>query len=135
MSLPENVEISEEQLKFPKNCFIAVIGPSMCGKTEQIMKILRHSDHCFAEPPVQWFFLYNYWQPKYQILLDELGPSKITFVHGWHTDVIEKLGLSDRTEEDPVVGIIIDDLAEQLSSDRNCLNIFSGQIHHKSKKA
>ncbi len=131
MSLPEKVEISDRELKFPRNSFITFVGPSGCGKTQKIVELLQKSDHCFAEPPLHWFYLYNYWQPKYDSLKEQLG-QKITFIQGWHSNMIEKLGLNNRTETDDPVGIVIDDLAEQLNHDRSCLPIFSGLIHHKS---
>ncbi|MCP4648561.1 MAG: hypothetical protein GY853_00590, partial [PVC group bacterium] len=71
----------------------------------------------------------------YDELKSALGAENITFIQGWHSNVIERLGLNDRTESDPPIGLVIDDLAEQLSHNRSCLPIFTGQIHHKSKTA
>ncbi len=132
MSLPEKVDISEGELKFPRSCCIAVVGPSSSGKMQKISEILLQNEQCFSEPPIQWFYFYNYWQPKYLILKEKFG-TNITFIRGWHTDTIKKLRLSDRTESDKPIGIVIYDLAEQLNRDRTCLSIFSGQVHHKGQ--
>ncbi len=134
MMLPEKVQICERELQFPRNSFISIIGPSGCGKTRQTVNLLEKSQKCFSEAPTHWYFLYNYWQSSYDELKRALGSEKITFIQGWHSNVVEKLGLNSRTESDPTIGLVIDDLAEQLNHDRSCLPIFTSQIHHKSKQ-
>ncbi len=131
-TLPEMVEISEDELKLPNSGILVLSGPSNCGKTHALTEIILKSSEVFVEPPCRWIVVYRYWQKQYDRLEKELGSAKITFIQNWRKNLLDELGLTGRKEGEPSIGLILDDIAEQLAADPQSLPLFSGGVHHHS---
>ncbi len=133
MPLPEMVTVEERELKLPPTGILVITGPSKCGKTTALVRIILNPHLHFAEiPPTRWIIVYKYWQKAYEELRDQLGNGAVTFIHGWRNNLLEGVGITARNETDPPIGLILDDLCENLASDPGALSMFSGGAHHYS---
>ncbi len=113
----QRVEASEEFI-CPFGCMIS--GPSMSGKSFFILELLRRSKEYFLPPPDRIVYAYGSWQPAFTKV------HNIEFVDGVD-------GLKGITF-DPKVNnlLVLDDLMEELSSDKNASTLFTRDMHHKN---
>ncbi len=133
MALPEVVEIDEQDLKFPSMGILVMTGPSKCGKTRSLSRIVLNPRVCFGdEAPERWIIIYKYWQKLYEDLQSQLGLDRVTFIQHCHSNLLDELGISSRDESQPSIGLILDDLCENISADPAALSMFSGGAHHYS---
>jgi len=114
----QRVEASEEFI-CPFGCMIS--GPSMSGKSYFILELLRRSKEFFLPPPDRIVYAYGSWQPAFTKV------HNIEFVDGVD-------GLKGITF-DPKVNnlLVLDDLMEELSSDKNASTLFTRDMHHKKR--
>ncbi len=93
-TLPELVQIAEEELKLPSSGILVLSGPSNCGKTTALAELILKSGEVFTEPPVRWIVVYRYHQKQYDRLEKGLGSEKVTFIQNWRKNLLEELGLT-----------------------------------------
>ena len=107
-------------LKHPFRCYIA--GPSYSGKTTLIQKILLNQQNLIDKPIDKIVFCYKAMQPAYDIF--KYLPNEVEFFEGLiNVDIFnpEKNNL-----------LVIDDLMEQCKDNKDILNLFMVDSHHKN---
>ena len=91
--------MSTHQFKHPFSCIIA--GPSQCGKTTFVERLIKHQDQMIHLVPKAIIWHYPEFQPAYLCLMD-----KVTFNQGIPTD--EQLKTCSGKS------LIIDDLMSEM---------------------
>jgi hypothetical protein len=110
----------EYVFKHPFRCYIA--GPSCCGKTELLQKILINLSTLIDKPIEKITFCYSVWQNKYEIL------KYLNIPIEFH------LGLIKATEFDSSINnlLILDDLMQECKDSIEIYNLFSVDSHHRN---
>lgn len=110
------------RLKHPFGALVA--GPTGCGKTQFVKKLLEHSDEVIDGPPQNVIWCYGMHQPAY----DEMSQSfpHISFEEGLPNDLESRIDPSIRNL------VVIDDLMNEVSHDKRLSNIFTKGCHHKN---
>ena len=75
----EAIKVSHFGWEHPSNIMIA--GPSKCGKTEFVRKMIRHTSWLFKPAIHQVVFSYGIWQEAYDEMKEEFG-TKVKWVRG-----------------------------------------------------
>jgi len=90
------------------------------GKTYFILDLLRRSQEFFLPAPDRIVYAYGSWQPGFK------DTQNIEFVDG-----VEGL---KAVQFDPNINnlLVIDDLMEELSSDKDASTLFTRDMHHKN---
>lgn len=97
----------------PFTCVVA--GPTGCGKTEWVLKFIRHLAEMVHPVPQRVVLSYGEWQPSYQRL-----PSQVQCVEG----------LPDLPEDGISTLLIIDD--QMTDTDKRVSSLFTKGSHHRS---
>lgn len=102
--------------KHPFTCVIA--GPTSCGKTHFVMRLLQSAENAIQPPPRRMFWFYGEWQATY-------AQNKIN-----NLQYIE--GLPEDDVLDPTIPnlIVIDDLLSE--TDSKVTKLFTKGSHHKN---
>jgi hypothetical protein len=118
----QNKIISVDEIKM-KHPFTAILaGPTACGKTTFIQKLLKHVKEMVTPLPERIVYCYSIWQDKFkEFLLD--NPS-IEFREG----IIN----IDEIHKDIRSLVILDDLMNESKDDVNVSNLFTKGSHHKN---
>ena len=114
------VEAEEILLKHPFTSILA--GPTGCGKTTFVQKLLKHVKDIVSPPPQRIVYCYSIWQDKFSELLYE-NPG-IEFNEG----IIPTESINKTTRN----LIILDDLMNESKDDVNVSNLFTKGSHHKN---
>jgi len=110
----------EYVFKHPFRCYVA--GPSCCGKTELLQKILLNLNNLVDKPIERIVFCYSEWQKKYEIF-NYLSP-KVEMIQG-----IVKL---DDFDEKTNNLLILDDLMNDCKNSMEILELFNVKSHHRN---
>ena len=110
----------EADLRFqcPFGCM--VVGPSMSGKSHFILELLKKRDQFFSPPPTRVVYAYGIWQQAFEAVHD------IEFVKG-----VKGLAGVDFNPGQPSI-LVIDDLMEELSNNKELSTLFTREMHHKN---
>ena len=110
----------EYVFKHPFRCYIA--GPSCCGKTELLQKILINLSTLIDKPIEKITFCYSVWQNKYEIL------KFLNIPVDFHQRLIKA------TEFDSSINnlLILDDLMQECKDSMDIYNLFSVDSHHRN---
>jgi len=110
----------EADLRFqcPFGCM--VVGPSMSGKSHFILELLEKRDQFFSPPQTRVVYAYGIWQQAFEAVHD------IEFVKG-----VEGLAGVDFNPRQPSI-LVIDDLMEELSNNKELSTLFTREMHHKN---
>lgn len=103
-------------LKIPFTCLIA--GPSGSGKTDLLFKILDNKEKFFDKIPNRIIYCYSEYQPRFN------DYKNIYF----HNGIIDTSELSENNEN----LIILDDLMDESSNNKEILHLFTRGSHHKN---
>ena len=101
---------------------VMVVGPTGCGKTELVFKMLL-SDIVFLPAPTRIMYHYGAWQTRFKEV--EASDSRFEFVEGLPTHD----GLPRGTTHTVMV---IDDLMEEVSKSKTAMDIFTKHSHHRN---
>ena len=104
--------VDEQCLKLQHPFCMLVSGPTMCGKTQWISRLIRYKEHMIEPPPEKVIFSYNNWQPAYDELVND-----VNFVKGLDISTDGKRTL-----------LIIDD--QMNSFNDKILDYFTRGCHH-----
>ena len=99
-----------------------IAGPTGCGKTQYVLKILRHK---MIEPwPRRLIWVYSEWQSAY----DEARrlDSNIEFIHGYQP------GLYDSITPDSTNLVILDDQMSDAGGSKQLADLFTQGSHHRN---
>ena len=99
-----------------------VAGPTGCGKTEFIVKLIKNKDIYIHPAPNKIFYCYSIWQNRFEEL-KKLNID-INFIHGL-TDTKDIIAVNNNL-------IILDDLMKETAEDDEILNLFTKGSHHNS---
>ena len=99
-----------------------VVGPSGCGKTVFTTKLLLNNQDLFAEPPKAIHFCYGSWQKGFERL--KKGGVK------FHEGVPDSASLPKWFPQGGV--LVMDDLMDEGSNDKNVMDIFTKHSHHQN---
>jgi hypothetical protein len=104
----------------PFRCYIS--GPSCCGKTELLQKILINFNTLINKPIDRIVFCYSVWQEKYELLKYLTIPIEFN------------QGLIKPEEFDPSINnlLILDDLMQSCKDSMEIYNLFCVDSHHRN---
>ena len=108
-------------IRLKENFKLFVSGPSRCGKTVFVAKLLENIDSFVKQPPTLILYVYKVWQDKY----DEMGLLGVNFMED-NENVIEKIKSSAQGQ--PILAIF-DDLIGSNSL-QNIANMFTVDARH-----
>jgi len=108
---------------FHHPCPVILSGPTQCGKTKFLQKIL---DSQLIQPfPDIIYYCYSEWQPIYEELKNKFN-EKILFIKGiLDTDL---LYLDDNLKK----LVVFDDLMRETSNSQACQDLFTKLSHHRN---
>ena len=108
-------------IRLKENFKLFVTGPSRCGKTVFVSKLLENI-HAFSKlPPMSVLYIYKVWQPKY----DEIKSLGVNFIED-NDNVVNNI--KSRVSGQPML-VIFDDLIGS-SSLKNIANLFTVDARH-----
>lgn len=110
------------RLKHPFTCVIA--GPTGCGKTQWVKKLLTQSETVVNKPPQNIIWCYGEYQPAYIEIQQTVG--NVTFIEGIPDDLSQHINKELRNL------IIIDDLMTECEKDKRVTHLFTKGSHHKN---
>ena len=100
-----------------------VAGPTQAGKTELVKKLIENCDTMMNKSPEQIYYAYSEWQPAYRELCK-------------NPKVIMTEGLPDltalRSNPNTPKLLILDDMMQEMKSDKRLAQIFTRGCHHWS---
>ena len=126
----KNSVIEDFYFRHPFTCMLA--GPAQSGKTTLVQKIISQAwGGLVRAPPTCIIYCYSRWQAAY----DEIkrgrakGPSSFD-----GSSIIFNEGLPDLTLEESHANtlVVLDDLMSEAGRDKNILNLFTTDSHHKN---
>ena len=74
------------------HCFISIVGPGGCGKTQLVAEMLVNQNKVFKPPFDKFLYFYNHFQPKYESLSIRMMGEKnsIEFYHRLNWSAVDK---------------------------------------------
>ena len=109
---------------FPECWSISVSEATCSGKTSWVLRLLRHKDVMFNNPPEEVLYCYAIWHPLLGVMGKELPFVK--FSNGLPGDK----ELCTLSSERRCNLVILDDLMEKLTSSADMENLFVKGMHH-----
>lgn len=109
-----------QPIKHPFNCIIC--GPTCCGKTYLLKKIIEHKDDVIMDFPPNILYCYKSWQDAFTELKSDF--INIEFLQG----LPSKEELSERAN----TLIILDDLNNECVNSEHIMNLFTVGTHHQN---
>ena len=101
-----------------------VAGPTQCGKTSFVIRLLRNADSLFSVPPKRIFWLYK---DRRAAPVEELAGLPISFVQGVDPD-FKKRAFSG--PDLPPTIVVIDDLMTDMANSKMLEELFVEGSHH-----
>ena len=98
------------------------MGPTSCGKTTFLKRLLLENRDVFSNPPTRVYYCYGSWQPSF----DEMKSHGVTFVCGVPKEDEIKEWLGDGRGG----VLVLDDLMSKGEYDLAILNLFTQHSHH-----
>ena len=110
----------EADLRFQTPFGCMVVGPSMSGKSHFILELLRRRADFLNPCPQRVVYAYGIWQSAFDDIKD------VEFVKG-----VEGLSEVQFSHKVPSI-LVIDDLMEELASNKELSILFTREMHHKN---
>ena len=110
------------RLQHPYTCLVA--GPTSCGKTQFVKKIIEEGEHVVNGSAEKIIWLYGEYQPAYMELSSKFP--HILFIEGIPENLNEYIDPKFRKL------IVIDDLMSETGSDKKVTNLFTKGSHHRN---
>jgi len=106
-------------------CTVSISGITGAGKTSFVRRLLRYRDEMFDSEFISVTYFYTIWQSVYGEMQDEFG-TLISFVEGIpDPEYLKKVGENKGSK-----CVILDDLMNTVTNDKNIENLFSRGSHH-----
>jgi len=124
--------IAEDQEPFHFICprIVAVVGPTGCGKSQLVARILRDRKQTIRPTPDVIVYVYSIWQEElFQQIRDWCEPeTPVTFVHG-----IEELQSKIEFSPGLCTALILDDQQQALLESKQFgVKLMTVDVHHKN---
>lgn len=103
---------------------LLVSGPTMCGKTSFVRKLLESGNDMIDNPPEKILWCYGEYQPLFQEMLKTIP--NIEFIEGIPSDINQLLRPSQRNL------IVLDDLMSDTGSNKEITNLVTRGCHHRN---
>jgi hypothetical protein len=114
--------MSDLDFSFKHPTTIQVSGPSRCGKTRLVLRILeKQVIHPF---PTRILWVYSEWQKDYKEAAF-IYPH-IEFVQGWQDDIYDRIKPNERNL------LIVDDQMDEAGSSKTLTKLFTKGSHHRN---
>ena len=114
--------MSSIELHFKHPATILLSGPTGCGKTRFVRRILEER---LIEPfPTRFIWVYGNWQEDYDLV--KTTYPEIEFVQGYSDDIYGSLEHSDRNL------LILEDQMGEESDTKSLANLFTKGSHHRN---
>lgn len=113
--------VTQEELNFKPPFGMMVCGPSQSGKTEFVRSLIERQPFTKKFDRVIWF--YGEYQTRYE---DSVPGIDIEYVEDFDKDLINSLDRKKHTL------IVLDDLMEELGSNKDASKLFTRGVHHKN---
>lgn len=114
--------MSNLNFSFKHPTTIQVSGPSRCGKTRLVLRILEHQ---LIQPfPTRIIWVYSEWQKDYREAAS-MYPH-IEFVKGWQDDLYDRIKPNERNL------LIVDDQMDEAGSSKTLTKLFTKGSHHRN---
>ena len=110
------------RLQHPYTCLVA--GPTSCGKTQFVKKIIEEGEHAVNGSAEKIIWLYGEYQPAYMELSTKFP--HILFIEGIPENFNEYIDPKFRNL------IVIDDLMSETGNDKKVTNLFTKGSHHRN---
>lgn len=107
------------QFQHPFTAIIA--GPTGCGKTEFIVKLIEKQNELIVPSPTKIYYCYSIWQEKFNLFRNKIP--HIVFNEGL-------VDVGEISENDNNL-IIMDDLMREATENNNVMDIFTKGSHQK----
>ena len=75
-------------------CTILVSGPTGCGKTRLVRRLIKPLEQLIEPPPQRIIWVYSEWQEEYNRVL-KFNPST-EFIHNWNEFIYDNLNVKER---------------------------------------
>ena len=119
---PSQWDALDPKWEHPSN--ILVVGPSKCGKTQFVRKMIRHRDWLFSRPIKQVVFCYGVWQPAYDDMKREFGATDVTWMQGLPEEPYDLFAKTPGL-------LVVDDLMGEIEqSHKRVASWFTKGTHH-----
>ena len=116
MAPTRNRERLDPRLVSPST--VVLYGPTGCGKTRFMMKLIDDRASVCQEPPVEVLYCYGEWQPAFE-------RDDVTFINGM-------IGEEDLPKDGQHRWLVIDDLMKEVSGKATTDNLFTKYSHHRN---
>ncbi len=110
-------------VKFPAGCPMMVAGPTGCGKTSWVQKLLS-SKHNFTEPVRSVLYCYGVYQPRYSQIAKNIP--NVTF----HKGLPNKQTVDEMKNPNYLDVLVLDDLMEYILDNIEAQTLFTKYCHH-----
>ncbi len=110
-------------VKFPAGCPMMVAGPTGCGKTSWVQKLLT-SKHNFTEPVRSVLYCYGVYQPRYSQIAKNIP--NVTF----HKGLPNKQTVDELKNPNYLDVLVLDDLMEYILDNIEAQTLFTKYCHH-----
>ena len=117
------------QVQIPKMTFQhpfthIVSGPTGCGKTTYVKKLLQHNNILIKPYITRIVWIYGYWQPMYDELAKTVHPP-IEFIQDIPHDLSDDSFISPNDNN-----IVVDDMMSTAAKDHRITEFFTERSHH-----
>ena len=103
-----------------------VCGPSQCGKTHFVSKLLKAAPAYFFPPPCHVIWAYGKMDRKQQSFLEETSSVPITFHKG-----VPSADMFDEMDDDSEPQLLVlDDLMHEVGDNKLVVKLFTQGCHH-----
>ena len=101
---------------------LQVSGPTRCGKTRLVRRILEEQ---LIQPfATRIIWVYSEWQPDYDMILERYPG--IEFEKGWRDEIFDSLSQDQRNI------LVLDDQMAEASSSKSVADLFTKGSHHRN---
>ena len=108
------------------HCFISIVGPAGCGKTQLVGRMISNQEKIFSPRFRKIIYFYKHYQPQYgKILMESEAKSiDVEFVHGLDWNALERAeALKER------ILLVLDDLFDEDAPSKEFLAIVIAGRH------
>jgi len=105
---------------------VAVVGPTGCGKSQLVARILRDRHELIRPPPDAVYYVYSIWQENLFAQIKQWCP-EVQFVHG--VDELQRIDFNPNL----CTAVVLDDQQQALLEAKEYgVNLMTTDVHHKN---